>query len=737
MIKRVFIITLSLFVFISAQAQEISDAKRLDIINLIQEEINTMSEFSAENLDMIPAYTSQITYAESIIQKYKAYNNDNQVSRKLFELDFLLKQNKEMINFLTPRLGNWFYKKSIAAIAKGDNKKSYELLNKALVFEPNNVMVNYELAKISLDSGDIIATSNRLNLILNTMSPNQDEKMICKNLMTYTYDWNLAKALSFISQEKFAYANDILVSLDEYCKTDNLSICNKSILNNMLENCHKGIYKDHIKVTKRAVSMGKTDIAGDFVQNTYDYFQRNRHSISDTSTFNSIVKDIVKTYIDDAKSLNKASNFEIQLEKIYKAKSLAALVGGEFEANALREIAQFQGSRTPVDMRLDSIEASSPAQSIAEKYPQYKMDSIDKSMDNENTIKEIEKDYVPSSENKLPQKSLAVEQTKTKTLKKEIEDKFFETRTFMRVSNFEAALDVLEKANRLAKIDLEKQEVEKMYLAAIREITARRMSKAEYYIFEGDVDKSDSLVEITNELVNTYKLHEDKEIIKIMNSYLLAIDKKVCLKKQDEIDIFVYNIIDNIRKNDFYKADDLIIKAMMIKGSYECRLDKHRVRQLKKQIEKPIEYLEMKESCFQAINDKDTIKFIKSYAALEDFYINYQLNELSVKHIELKNILINFNNDDLIVKSIEELIKYRLYFGSLESLGALKEMGYKRKHTKKVQKKIGKMMSLDTVNRQDKINESNRVNDLYREDKWFKYFYKTYKRYLIKWQKSN
>ena len=64
-------------------------------------------------------------------------------------------------------------------------------------------------------------------------------------------------------------------------------------------------------------------------------------------------------------------------------------------------------------------------------------------------------------------------------------------------------------------------------------------------------------------------------------------------------------------------------------------------------------------------------------------------------------------------------------------------MGYKRKHTKKVQKKIGKMMSLDIVKRQDKIIESNRVNDKYRGDKWFKYFYKSYRKNLIKWQKAN
>ena len=90
----------------------------------------------------------------------------------------------------------------------------------------------------------------------------------------------------------------------------------------------------------------------------------------------------------------------------------------------------------------------------------------------------------------------------------------------------------------------------------------------------------------------------------------------------------------------------------------------------------------------------------------------------------------------LIIKSIEEVIKYRLYFSSLEALGALKDLGYKKKQTKDAQKKIGKMMSLDMVKRSDKIRESNIVDDKFKNDKWFKYFYKSYNKYLIEWRKK-
>jgi hypothetical protein len=166
-------------------------------------------------------------------------------------------------------------------------------------------------------------------------------------------------------------------------------------------------------------------------------------------------------------------------------------------------------------------------------------------------------------------------------------------------------------------------------------------------------------------------------------------------------------------------------------------LDKQKIRQLKRQIEKPLEYVDMKQKVMSNLDNKDTMRFIQEYAQLEQFWTDNVLSEMSVEHKPLRQILVNIGNDELIIKSIEQLVKYRLYFGSLEALGALKDMGYKRKQTKDAQKKIGMMMSLDVVKRSDKIRESNIVDDKFKDDKWFKYFYKNYKKYLIEWQKNN
>jgi hypothetical protein len=263
------------------------------------------------------------------------------------------------------------------------------------------------------------------------------------------------------------------------------------------------------------------------------------------------------------------------------------------------------------------------------------------------------------------------------------------------------------------------------------------MHKAEYAIFQDDILTADSLVDITEKMLSKYNMKNDSVVVKIMNNYLRAIDQRVCQKKQEEVDVMVHNILDCIRKNDFYLAEEYINIGMQIKGSSECKLNKQRLRALKRQIEQPLEYVKTKESVDELLLQGDTAKYLKEYAALENFYILHSLREMSVQHKPIREIIYEFGSDELAVSTIENLMKYRQYEQGVEALAALKDFGYKSRHTKKIQKQLGKMMSLAESKRNDKIAQSNRMMDKYGEDKWFKYFIKSYNKNLIKWNKYN
>lgn len=734
MTKRLFGLIVLLLTTSVIQAQVLSESKKKEILTNYQKHIKNISAISSENVDMMPVYQYQLESANIFMEENQKHNSDNDIYARWIELKTLVKQNTEVVEFMVPRMSDWYYRKAVSAKINKQPKQAHAYIQKSLEINPLNVMANYELAQITLDSGQITNTTNRLTDILHKMNPSEEENMLCKNLLAYTYDKNLLMSLSFIKQGKYAYAVDILKELEEYCKNDPLSICNNSVISKNLNICQNNIYKDHISISKKALEKGRSDVAGDFLTDTYDYFQRNREAITDTSDFDQIVKVVVNSYIAQAKSMPEAKNNEARMDLLHKATELAAMLSGEFEDNVLKQIAALQGSIQPSDPVLDSIEANSPNTGYAEQFPDYIKDTVS---DADKMVEQIEKDFIPSSENKLPEKSVAVANTKTPNLSKAINNKFFETLSYLKVNNYDKALEVLESANELAQIDAEKAEVEKMYIAAIREVTARRMHSAEYAIFQGEVEKADSLVNRTEELLTKYDMRNDSVIVTIMNGYLRAIDKKVCMKKQEEINVMVYNIIDCIRKNDFFLAEDYINRAMQIKGSSECRLDKSRLRALKRQIEQPLEYVRTKDRVMERLYEKDTMGFLKDYADLEQFYVVHNLKEMSVQHQPIRSLLYGFGDDNLAIRTIEQCMKYRQYEQSVEALAALKDFGYKARHTKKIQRKIGEMMGLENSKHSDKTNQYNRITDKYGNDKWFKYLIKSYRKSFEKWKRDN
>lgn len=732
--KKLFCLIASVFAVLALQCQELSPSAKKDLLTNYNKHIKTCSAINSENPDMMPVYEFQLGSAEAFLAKNEVYNTDKDLYAKWIELRTLVKQNKEVVEFMIPRLSDWYYRKAVFAAINNKKSEAYTLLQKSLEANPKNVMANYELAKISLDSGKVVQTTERLASAIRDFAPSEEESLLCKNLLVYTYDKNLLTSLSLIGEGKYAYAVDILKELEQYCKIDPMKVCNEALVKKHLSNCQNGIYKDHIDITKKAIAKGRNDVAGDFVANTYDYFSRNREAISDTADFYEVVNIVVGSYLAQAKAMTDARRNEARMDLLHKARELAAMVGGGFEDGVLKQIAAMQGTLYENDPVLDSLEAAAPNEGFAEQYPEFIKES---EKDAEEEVKAIEKEYIPSSENTVPAKSTEAVNKQTPNLRKEIDNKFFETLSYIKVNNYEKALEVLESANKLAVIDAEKEVVEKMYISAIREVTARRMHKAEYAIFQGDVALADSLVAVTDELLERYKMKDDTAIVRIMNSYLRVIDDKVCSKKQEEINVMVYNIIDCVQQNDFYLAEQYINRAMQIKGSAECRLDKSRLRALKRQIEQPLEYVKRREEIENLLSEGDTNRFLREYAALEQFYIAHNLKEMSVRHRPIREIVYSFGNDALAIGTIEQLMKYRQYEQSVEVLASLKDFGYKAKHTKKIQRKIGEMMSLEETKRNEKIAQSNRIMDKYESDKWFKYFIKSYKKNLIKWRKLN
>ena len=694
--KKLFAFVVCVFVFCGLSAQVLSSSAKKDILSQYNKHIKTISCISSENFDMMSAYKYQLEQAEAFLKKQQVNNFDNDIHAKSLELKLLIEQNSEIVEFMIPRMSDWYYKKAIFAKLNNKNQEAYSYLIKSVEADSMNVMATYELAKMNLDSLHVGEATERLTRILKNDSLDKDESQLCKNLLTFAYDKNIITSLAFIKEGKYSDAEDILLQLQSYCKDDILNICKPNLIEKNIIICKNGIYKDHIKVSKLAVDKQKTKVAGDFLVNTYDYLQRNRGEISDTSDFDDMIKIVVGNYLATAKGLLDAKHNDARIDLIHKAKELASMLGGEYETDVLKQIALMQGTTNTTDPVLDSLENAAPNTGYADKYPEFVKDTTTNA---EKSVKEIEDKYV-----------------------------------YVKVNSQEKAVEFLEKTNELPNLKSAKN-LDKANVAAIRAVTAKRMNKAEYAIFQDDILTADSLVDITEKMLAKYNMKNDSEVVKIMNNYLRAIDQRVCQKKQEEVDVMVHNVLDCIRKNDFYTAEEYIKIGMQIKGSSDCKLNKQRLRALKRQIEMPLEYVQNSEQVVSLLEQGDTARYLKEYAALEKFYVTHNLKEMSVQHKPIREVIYEFGNDQLAINTIENLMKYRQYEQGVEALAALKDFGYKSRHTKKIQKQLGKMMSLEESKRNDKIAQSNRLMDKYGGDKWFKSLIKSYNKNLIKWNK--
>lgn len=228
-------------------------------------------------------------------------------------------------------------------------------------------------------------------------------------------------------------------------------------------------------------------------------------------------------------------------------------------------------------------------------------------------------------------------------------------------------------------------------------------------------------------------MEKDTAIVRIMNSYLNALDQKVCSKRQDELNSYVYSILDCIKRNDYYKAEAYVRQALAVPESRKCRLDKSKLKALMKQIEKPLEYIDRLDEAYKSLKAGDTSSYIQQYGALETLYNMYELENSNIKHTPLRQILVNLDDVDLTLNAIEILVRYKEYMVSLEALGALKDMEYKSSETKNIQQRLGKLMSYEMNKQNYSYEDAMDAITYYTTDKWYKYFAKQFKKSMKVW----
>ena len=711
---------------LAVEAQSLSKAEQSAAVANIDEYIRLLSNFGYDTPELMSDYESQLSEAEEIVKQYSNHKTDIVVYERWYILSNLAKQSREMMNFYKPKMADGLYRKGVAMQEAGDGKSATNYFNKAIDVNPNHVLSHLQLAVMDIDSTKLGEASERLYNIMSAMNPNADEKALIKGLLEYAYNKNYMYAISLEQQEKYPQAVAVMLELEAFCEKDKLNICDSMNVQNVLERCRTGVYAAQIDMARKALKSERNDVAEEFALAAYNYYSENKKDIRDDMKFAQLAKQISESYIADALELR---GDPLADEYMAHAKALAEYTDKDTRELLEAKISTLNPGKTPLELEYEAIEKENVEESYAERFDNYLADNEKVELaDVEAEIEKIENDYV--NDNTKQGITSAIELTE------EMEAALAETKESLAIGSYDKALEALDQATKGGVPGATKADVNNMYLMAIREITAKRMSAAEFAVWQGEQDVADSLIAVTNELITTYDVALDTGIARIMKSYLLTLDKKLCSKRQDELDAYVYGITDCLKRKEFVAAEKLVRTALAVPESRNCKLDKTRLKELMQQVAMPLEYLNLMDKAQTSFKYGDTSAYIRQYASAEALYNRYELGTMGVSHVPIRNMLQQTRNEDYMFKALELIIAQKEYMVALEAIGAIKDAGIKASKTKKLQDDLAKNMSYDMAKQLYTYEAALDTIIYYSADKWYKHFTKSFKKYMKKWLKE-
>lgn len=711
---------------LAVEAQSLSKAEQSAAVANIDEYIRLLSNFGYDTPELMSDYESQLSEAEEIVKQYSNHKTDIVVYERWYILSNLAKQSREMMNFYKPKMADGLYRKGVAMQEAGDGKSATNYFNKAIDVNPNHVLSHLQLAVMDIDSTKLGEASERLYNIMSAMNPNADEKALIKGLLEYAYNKNYMYAISLEQQEKYPQAVAVMLELEAFCEKDKLNICDSMNVQNVLERCRTGVYAAQIDMARKALKSERNDVAEEFALAAYNYYSENKEDIHDDMKFAQLAKQISESYIAEALELR---GDPLADEYMAHAQALAEYTDKDTRELLEAKISTLNPGKTPLELEYEAIEKENVEESYAERFDNYLADNEKVELaDVEAEIEKIENDYV--NDNTKQGITSAIELTE------EMEAALAETKEYLAIGSYDKALEALDQATKGGVPGATKADVNNMYLMAIREITAKRMSAAEFAVWQGEQDVADSLIAVTNELITTYDVALDTGIARIMKSYLLTLDKKLCSKRQDELDAYVYGITDCLKRKEFVAAEKLVRTALAVPESRNCKLDKTRLKALMQQVAMPLEYLNLMDKAQTSFKYGDTSAYIRQYASAEALYNRYELGTMGVSHVPIRNMLHQTRNEDYMFKALELIIAQKEYMVALEAIGAIKDAGIKASKTKKLQDDLAKNMSYDMAKQLYTYEAALDTIIYYSADKWYKHFTKSFKKYMKKWLKE-
>ena len=305
----------------------------------------------------------------------------------------------------------------------------------------------------------------------------------------------------------------------------------------------------------------------------------------------------------------------------------------------------------------------------------------------------------------------------------------------LRSKNYTGAFKTFQEAESLeGKYNISKSaELPDLLKQSAKPVILSDIKNGMELVMQNRIDEAKKIVVLSYNNQNTYRLTDDKDIMKQLEELRKKIFTKECINAQNEYDIYIGNARNNISNKYYLLADNDFGAAFKVTENYpDCMIDKTEALNLKNSIQPAIDFLKNLLEIDDDVKTKKYSNAIAVYIETEKIFNEENLNtHFGLTMMPMLDYIAKQENS-FVIFSVNYYTTVKRFENALKLLDMLKSRGINLKIVKNEQKILGTQLAI----RDHAANPSEiykvEVLEYTRSDKW----YKNLKKYYVKqWKK--
>lgn len=687
--------------------------------SLIDHCFNKIKAIDYSNTDMIIVYDISLKEVEKTAEEL--YNKNFPGNLDLVNYDpanFIDSYNKlsetifntrYQLNLRLANLDKMYYEKGLEELKKNEKTKAETYFNRSILYNPDFVPSQLELAKISYANNNLNAAADKMSHILRKLNPAPE---IYKQVILFTdtlYNKMLAVGNEYNSVEKYNEAIEIFEKCVSFCDSLPGYTCSGLHMKG-LALARFGIYQSYLSVSQKAMDNGRPELAEIYISDARNYQKiYSKFIINDAEAVSKLEK-IMMTYVAKGDTLISKNKCEKGLTYLEKAKNIS-------DKNRLWLPGSYENSIRKAHSGIYNSTLKKCSEQIISKQIENAEETLNEAVDYQKKHAEII----------TPSKNIDSLQAKIKS---------FQYNSFishgvetMNAGDHQNSLQHFDQAKKLEQQYIFKRNplLDSLIKATARPVIANQINTVEKLLAIKNLNAATALSDSISKSITQHGLSNDTALTDKAKQLQKNIFDLRCGNAKELFDSYLKRADMAVAKQDFMASDSLYEKATIISDSFpKCRIDANPAIEGKKMYLLPRNYQQILLAASKALMQHDYNSFFYNYSEAETFFKNMQLHNFGIVHQLLADKVTLSSDTTFILSAADFMIQKNRPEEALQCLKRLEKLNFTPTRTKILQLQAGAIMARKDHATNAAAQPSVMVVSYTGNDKWFRYFKSAY-----------